>query len=134
MKISKTLEEAVKNHDLTGIYSVFYTILHEDPGFFTGKFDQTLDYVKSRNIPGLMKQYNGEPFEPQDKWDEEYWAIAASELVDNFCEERILHLKEIGRKLYPARKMTDAAKRSSNDRQTEQRVRKNRRLYHDIKK
>lgn len=105
MKITKTLEEAVNKGDLTGIYSIFYTVLHEDPSFSTGKFDQLLAYVKSRNVKGLMQPFDGEEFEAEEKWNKEYWAIQASELVDNFCEERIEHLKKVGKKLYTHKKM-----------------------------
>lgn len=104
MKITKTLEEAVNKGDLTGIYSTLYTVLHEDPAFSTGKFEQLLGYVRSRNVPGLMQPFDGERFESEDKWNEEYWALQASELVDNFCEERIEHLKKVGRKLYVEKK------------------------------
>lgn len=102
MKISKTLEDAIINQNLVGIYSVFYTIAHEDPNFTTGKFNATLEEVKKAHIPGLFQVYNGEVFEGPEKWTEEYWAIVASGLVDNFCEERIEHLKEVGRKVYPS--------------------------------
>lgn len=99
---SKILEDAVKNCNLIAIYSVFYTILHEDPGFFTGKFRSTFDYVRSREIPGFIQPYDGEPFAPPEEWDQDYWAMTASDLVDNFCIERIMHLEEVGKQLYPS--------------------------------
>lgn len=104
MKITKTLEQAVNKGDLTGIYSIFYTVLHEDPAFSTGKFEQLLAYVRSRNVPEFMQPFDGEKFGSEEEWNEEYWALQASELVDNFCEERIEHLKKVGRKLYMEKK------------------------------
>ena len=44
---------------------------------------------------------DGEDFEPEEKWDEDYWALVASSLIDNFCEERIQHLEIVGKKVYP---------------------------------
>lgn len=98
------LEDAIEKKSLVGIYSVFYTIAHGDPNFSTGKFRQILDYVKSKGIDNLFQKYDGEEFEPEEQWDEDYWALIASSLVDNFCMERINHLEEVGRKVYPVKK------------------------------
>jgi len=94
------LEEAIEKKSLVGIYSVFYTIAHGDPNFSTNKFKETLAYVKTKNIQGLMQEYDGEEFETEDKWNEGYWALIASSLMDNFCEERIAHLEAVGKKVY----------------------------------
>lgn len=94
------LEEAIEKNSLVGIYSVFYTIAHGDPNFSTNKFKETLAYVKTKNIQGLIQEYDGEEFETEDKWNEGYWALIASSLMDNFCEERIAHLEAVGKKVY----------------------------------
>lgn len=94
------LEEAIEKKSLVGIYSVFYTIAHGDPNFSTNKFKETLAYVKTKNIQGLMQEYDGEEFETEDNWNEGYWALIASSLMDNFCEERIAHLEAVGKKVY----------------------------------
>ena len=96
-----TLEEAIKNNNLVGIYSVFYTIAHGDPNFTTGKFYDVLAYVQSKNVAGFMQEFDGDEFEPEENWDEDYWALIASSLMDNFCEIRIKHLEEVGKKVYP---------------------------------
>lgn len=98
------LEDALEKKSLVGIYSVFYTVAHGDPNFSTGKFRQLLEYVKSKKIEGLFQEYDGEEFEPVEKWDENYWALIASSLVDNFCIERIDHLEQIGKKVYPVQR------------------------------
>lgn len=95
------LEDAIAKKSLVGIYSVFYTIAHGDPNFSTGKFREVLRYVKSKHIEGFMEAFDGEEFEPEENWDKEYWALVASSLMDNFCEERISHLEQVGRKVYP---------------------------------
>lgn len=97
--ISKTMQDAIHEKDAARIHNCFYTILLFDPGFSTKKFDETLEYVQSLHIPGVMQQYNRKPF--RDEVTEAYWNELASELVDNFCTERIFHLKKIGRRLYP---------------------------------
>jgi predicted metalloprotease len=101
MHINKTIEEAVKNNDLKTIYSSLYTILLSDPGFSTSKFDDAMKYVKNNEIDGFIQKHNGVIFEAEEKWSEEYWDKVASELIDNFSMERINHLKDISKKLYP---------------------------------
>lgn len=101
MALSKTMEDAIQENDLGKIYSSFYTILLSDPGFANGKFDQALDELKSRNIAGLFQPYDGKAFKNRDEWSQQYWDCVASELMDNFCMERIEHLKEISKVLYP---------------------------------
>ncbi|WP_294406132.1 hypothetical protein [uncultured Clostridium sp.] len=100
----EALEDAIEKKSKVGIYSVFYTIAHGDPNFSSGKFMETLEYVNSKNIDGFMQEFDNDEFEPEDKWNEDYWALIASSLIDNFCMERIEHLKQIGQKVYPVKK------------------------------
>ena len=101
MEISNHLKKMIEEKDVIGIRSAFFTMAHEDPGFSSGKYEKTLEYVKSLAIPGLFQVYDGEAFKGEAEWNEGYWAEVASKLQDNFCEERIQHLKAVGRKLYP---------------------------------
>lgn len=101
MEISKTLQSAIESGRKSSIYSIFYTIAHEDPNFSSGKFRNTLNFVKEKNIHGLMEIYDGKPFAPEYEWSQDYWAEVASDLIDNFCDERIDHLEKVGKKVYP---------------------------------
>ena len=103
MERIEALEEAIQKQNLVGIYSVFYTIAHGDPAFSSGKFEKALTYVKGKQIPGFLQEFDGDEFEPEENWNEEYWAFLASALIDNFCETRIAHLKQVGRKIYPSK-------------------------------
>lgn len=95
------LKEAISHKNLTRIYNEFSVIAHEDPSFSTNKFEQTLEYVESLNILGLKKPFDGRIFEGQENWNEEYWALLVSSLLDNFSDERIKHLKEVSKYLHP---------------------------------
>lgn len=117
MEKIEALEDAIEKKSLVGIYSVFYTIAHGDRNFSSNKFRCVLDYVKRQNIKGFMQEFDGEEFEPEEKWDENYWALVASSLMDNFCEERINHLEAVGRKVYPV-KVIEQSKTSGNIRNT----------------
>ena len=101
MAISKTMESAVENKDLVGIYNSFYTILMSDPGFSTGRFEEAFNYVNKKNIDGFIKKHDGKEAAPRDEWNVQYWDEVASELVDNFSIERIKHLKEVSKVIYP---------------------------------
>lgn len=48
MKISTVMEKAIEEQDLDTIYSSFYTIALSDPGFLTGRFEETLKYIKNK--------------------------------------------------------------------------------------
>jgi hypothetical protein len=98
-KPSAHLEEAIRAQNLVRIYGVLSTILHEDPTFSTGKFMATLNYIKSKNIPQFFKPFIVEKFKEKSDWDKEYWTLMASALIENFCMERIEHLREIGQYL-----------------------------------
>ena len=108
MERISALEDAIEKKSLVGIYSVFYTIAHGDPNFSTGKFRDVLQYVQDKKIEGVMQEFDGENFEPEEKWDEDYWAFIASSLIDNFCYERIDLLEAIGKKIYPVKKAEQA--------------------------
>lgn len=100
VNISDTLDEAIKIRDISRIHSVFSVIAHEDPTFNTGKFKETLDYVKKQEIPFLIQPNAGPKFKEEDEWNEEYWFEVAADLQDNFSEERINHLDEVGKSVY----------------------------------
>ena len=102
MTLSKAMEVAIVEKDFGRIYSSFYTILLSDPGFVNGKFDQVLNELKMRNIEGLFQKYDEKSFKSKEEWNQQYWDSLASELKDNFCVERIEHLKEVSKFLYPS--------------------------------
>ena len=109
------LEDAIAKKSLVGVYSVFYTIAHGDPNFSSGKFREVFRYVEGQNLEGFLQEFDGEDFEPEEKWDEDYWALVASSLIDNFCLERIDHLELVGKRLYPEKKVEY---RTINDKDT----------------
>lgn len=97
MAISETLKNAVFNGDLTAVRSCFYTILLSDPGFKTNKFDEALEYVKSKNMENFIDEHDGEMLIPEEEWNDEYFDLLASKLQDNFSEIRIRQLKEVAK-------------------------------------
>ncbi len=97
---SKELLEDIETRDIQHIRNEFTTIAHEDRSFSTGKFDATLEYVISKNIEGVIVPFDQEIFKSREEWDRDYWAILVASLMDNFCMERINHLKEVSKAVY----------------------------------
>ncbi len=102
-KPSNDLKKNIIDKNLVRIKNEFYIIAHQDKSFSTGKYGQTLDYVKAKNIEGLFVSFDGEAFKPIEEWDDDYWAYMVASLMHNFCEERIEHLMEVSKTLYPAK-------------------------------
>lgn len=97
------LKEAIIERNMTRIYNEFYVIVHEDPGFNTGKFRDTLKFVKEQAIPNFMQPYDQRKFASKAEWNDDYWALVASSLLDNFSDDVINHLEQVGQHLYGQR-------------------------------
>jgi len=100
LKNDKYLNEILEQKNLARIHSLFYVIVNQDPSFSTDKFNNTFEYVKEKNIQGFIDSFDGEELLAPDKWDQDYWELTASSLVDNFSLERIKHLKDISKLIY----------------------------------
>ena len=100
--VSQKLIDAVQAQDVDQIRIIVTNIAYHDRGFYDGKFEEAIDYVKKNEVPGLWQKYDGEDFnENKEDWNGDYWADLTASLMDNFCEERIAKLKEVGRYVYP---------------------------------
>lgn len=100
--VSQKLIDAVQAQDVDQIRIIVTSIAYHDRGFSDGQFDGAVDYVKKNEVPGLWQEYDGEEFqENKEKWDGDYWAYLNASLMENFCEERIAKLKEVGKYVYP---------------------------------
>ncbi len=113
------LEDAIFKKNIARIRNEFSVICQEDPSFSTGKFDQTLEYVKSKNINGFLAAFDGGTFEPKEKWNEDYWALVVYSLIDNFCIERINHLKQVSKYLYPPKQTVNASNTQNSSKKYE---------------
>ena len=118
--VSQELIDAVNQQDAEKIRALITAISFHNRGFHDGKFDEAIDYVRKHEVPGLWqayKAYDGEEFKKnREEWNAEYWAYLNGSLNDNFCEERIAHLKEVGRYLYPMEaKVTESPVPSRQD-------------------
>lgn len=97
--VSAEFKSAVSDNRLLRTRIMLKDSLVIDPTF--RKFNEMLDYASERIK--LYDPYDGEFLEPDEsKWDEEIMNRELGQIVNNFSEMRIVHLKKvIGRILRP---------------------------------
>lgn len=91
------------NGDLKELKYIFVDALDVDPTFV--RYEEEYNYCKS--IPGLLEAHiELTPFR-QDKtrWDEAYWTSLKMDLVKNFSDLRMMHMKEVAQ-VFLAEKIT----------------------------
>lgn len=79
--------------DLKSLKYIFVDALDVDPTFV--RYEEEYNYCK--DIPGLLEPYTElTPF-IQDKayWNEKYWASLKIDLLKNFSDRRMMHMKDV---------------------------------------
>lgn len=75
-----------------------YALLDESLKIFNDAFE----YAKEKLGKELIEEHDGEDFnENSAEWDEDYAIGIASDLTFNFSQERVDHLREVFKKVYP---------------------------------
>ena len=98
MALTKTFYNAVASNDVLGI-----RIMMEDSLLVELSFKEYETMVETaRNVNGLYDKHDGKELN-QDKstWNDDYMNKLKVEVVDNFSHERLEHLKQVIRHLYP---------------------------------
>lgn len=96
------MEKAICNKNLIEIHNELCSLIHKDPVFKSTIFDDALEYLQREGIQDVIETHNKRPFREKDKWTKEYWGMVMSDLMFNFSNERIEHIKEIGKHLFYA--------------------------------
>ena len=88
--------------DIRGLRYIFGDCLDVDPTFV--KYQEDWDYCL--NIEGFLDEYEEHSPLITDPscWDEDYWVMLKSELMENFSQKRFEHMKEVA-KVYYAEKV-----------------------------
>lgn len=97
--------------DMYDIVGALMGYINADPYFRTDDFDEAIKYVLSHGVTEaelFQKFDSGIDFqEDETKWNEDYYSYARVYLKDNFCKERIQHVKRVARKLHPIVKVSN---------------------------
>lgn len=85
------------NRDLKSLKYLFVDSLDVDPTF--EKFEEEYDYCKS--IPGLLEPHRElTPLtENISQWTDVYWAKLKMDLIENFSDKRMTHMREVAKVL-----------------------------------
>lgn len=97
------IKELADAQDLKALKYVFVDSLDVDPTFV--RYEDDYNYCKS--IPGLLEPYiELTPFrtDPNDWNDESYWVSLKKDLVKNFSDARMSHMRQVA-KVYLAEKV-----------------------------
>ncbi len=91
------------NRDLKELKYIFVDALDVDPTFV--RYEEEYNYCKS--IPGLLEAHiELTPFrQDKNRWDEAYWTSLKMDLVKNFSDRRMMHMKEVAQ-VFLAEKIT----------------------------
>lgn len=100
----KNILSAVEKRSITNIRSALKGKITEDMNFSKGVFSESLNYVFQHGITKseLFDEHDGTVFDlNKNNWTREYFNSVMADLLFNFSEERINHIKQVGRHLYP---------------------------------
>lgn len=100
---NQNIIDAVAKRNITNIRSVLKSCMSQDPNFSRNIYQEALEYILSNSIAreNLFDQPDNETFKGKQEWDKSYLDSVMGDLLFNFSEERINHIKEVGRYLYP---------------------------------
>ena len=115
IEVNTQFKKDVEDGNVSHIRDELTTIAHSDRTLSNGEFDAYLDYAKKANVSGLFDPFDGEKFKPKEEWDAKYWSYINASLMDNFCNERINHLKEVGKYVYGKTATTEAYDPDNDD-------------------
>ena len=77
-----------------------------DPTFERGEANNVIEILK-KEVPEIFEEYKQEEYEErlsQSEWDKRYFSKLTYWFQENFSEERLAHIKEVGKMVYPSQK------------------------------
>ena len=99
--------------DIKALKYIFVDSLDVDPTFV--RYEDEYNYCKS--IPGLLESHvELTPFKKNKvDWDEEYWTNLKMDLIKNFSDKRMSHMREVAKVFLADKVQRILAERASND-------------------
>jgi len=89
------IKKFADNRDLKSLKYIFVDSLDVDPTFV--RYEEEYNYCKS--IPGLLESHHElTPFtESKNAWNEAYWTNLKMDLIKNFSDRRMTHMREVAK-------------------------------------
>lgn len=106
--MDKYIKECIDRHDVKGLKYIFSDALEADPTF--ENYEEAFVDCKSKGL--LEEHVELTPLtEDRSRWTEEYWVQLKLDLVKNFSERRMNHMREVAQVV-----LSDKFKRICNER------------------
>jgi hypothetical protein len=103
--INETFQKAIDKKDIESIRDTLVVFITMDQGFSKGVLDKKIRYCNANGISDdeLYAEFDGGTFkEDPVEWDVSYYAEQRTKLRYNFSKKRLVHLRKVGQKLFPA--------------------------------
>lgn len=115
MTLTNTFYEVVNSNNIRRVRIMMIDSLLVDPTF--KEFEEMEEAVVS--MKGLYDHHDCKEFElNKENWDDNYMAKQMVQVIDNFSHERIEHLKDVVRYLYPVPKTVQNTRTSEKNKNT----------------
>lgn len=124
--IDATTLKAIKENDTPTLHTCLCMEIKLDPQFKTGRYEEILAYIKKQGVT-VEVPYEKQSAEfklPSNEWTELYFYRLTEWLRENFAPtERIPHIKEVGRAMFPEKKQSEPDfQKASQEQKTAQRA------------
>lgn len=107
--MNREIKKYADSGDLKSLKYIFVDALDVDPTF--SRYEEEYNYCKS--VPGLLEDYvELTPFtNDKAEWTENYWTNLKMDLLKNFSDKRMTHMREVAKVL-----LSDKIQRILNER------------------
>lgn len=105
-----TFDNSIRNKEKGVLRALLIGIIGSDPTFATKEYDEANAYVKSQseringsalNLFEAYQEQEGEYKKTQEEgWNEEYYQMLLVWYRDNYANERLQSIKEVGKEVY----------------------------------
>lgn len=99
---TEAINDMLAQKNVAGLRDVLVGIINRDPTFATTRFEEALSVFQ--NEVGEIYENNisltNEIRKEKNEWDKSYHKMLLAWLAQNFCEDRIHEIKEVGKTVY----------------------------------
>lgn len=106
---NETFDRAIQNKEKGVLRALLIGIIGSDPTFATSEYEEASAYVERKsesfnnavlNLNESLQKQEGEYQETKDGWSEEYYQMLLVWYRDNYADERLQTIKEVGKDVY----------------------------------
>lgn len=106
---NNTFDKAILNKEKGVLRALLIGIIGSDPTFATKEYEEANAYVKSKsesfnnsvlNLNETYQKQEDEYTKTQEDWNEEYYQMLLVWYRDNYANERLQTIKEVGKNVY----------------------------------